>query len=225
MELHKLTIDVREDANGKGAARQLRRSGQIPVVLYGGNKEPVSVQVEEKEFIHLIHGRGGEHAIVQLECGADPGLNSPAILKEVQHHPIRGDVLHADFMRIRLDERLQTLVPIVLTGQAKGVVEGGVLDHQLREVEVECLALDVPEQIELAVDDVGIGEGLHVSDLQVSDNVTILTESDRSVMAILAPRVVEEEAPEGEEVEGVVEGEEAPAAEGADEGDSSKDAE
>lgn len=225
MELHKLTIDVREDANGKGAARQLRRSGQIPVVLYGGNKEPVSVQVEEKEFIHLIHGRGGEHAIVQLECGADPGLNSPAILKEVQHHPIRGDVLHADFMRIRLDERLQTLVPIVLTGQAKGVVEGGVLDHQLREVEVECLALDVPEQIELAVDDVGIGEGLHVSDLQVPDNVTILTESDRSVMAILAPRVVEEEAPEGEEVEGVVEGEEAPAAEGADEGDSSKDAE
>ena len=215
MELHKLTIHVRENANGKSEARRLRGSGQIPLVLYGGNKEAVAVQVEEKDFVRLIHGRGGEHAIVQLECGSNPELNSPAILKEVQHHPVRGDVLHADFMRIRLDERIQTVVPIVLTGQAKGVVEGGLLDHQLRELEIECLALDVPEQIELAVDDIGIGEALHVSDLDVPENVTILTESDRSVMAVLAPRVVEEEVVEEEVAEGEeVEGEEAEAAEG-----------
>ena len=145
MELQKLAIDIREEADGKGANHRLRKTGQVPVVLYGGSKESVSVQVNEKEFVQLIRGRGGEHAIVQLECSSQPALNSPAMLKAVQHHPIRGNVLHADFMRIRLDERIRTVVPLVLTGQPKGVVEGGILDHQVRELEVECLALEVPE--------------------------------------------------------------------------------
>jgi len=159
---------------------------------------------------HLIHGRGGEHAIVQLECEGRPDLNSPAILKAVQHHPVRGDALHADFLRIRLDERIHTSVPVVLTGQSKGVVEGGVLDHQLRELEVECLALEVPEQLLVDVSDIGIGEGLHVSDIEVPANVTVLTESERAVVAVLAPRIIEEAVPEAEEE--AVEGEEGEAA-------------
>ncbi|MFO7973187.1 MAG: 50S ribosomal protein L25 [Candidatus Hydrogenedentota bacterium] len=212
MDLHKLVISPRNQGSGKGAAHRLRQSGQIPLVLYGGKKDTVSAQVDAKDFIHLIHGRGGEHAIVQLECEGQAELNSPAMLKAVQHHPVRGDVLHADFLRIRLDERIQTVVPVVLTGQAKGVVEGGVLDHQLRELEVECLALEVPEQITIDISGIAIGEGVHVSDLEVPANVTVLTDPERAVAAVLAPRVVEEEVPEGEEE--AIEGEEGEAAEG-----------
>ena len=215
MELHKLAIDPRDKAAGKGAVDRLRKTGQIPVVLYGGGKETVSIQVDEKEFLHLIHGRGGEHAIVQLECENQPGLSSPAMLKAVQHHPIRGEVLHADFLRISLEERIQTVVPLILTGQSKGVVEGGVLDHQLRELEVECLALEVPEVIEVDISGLAIGEGLHVSNIQIPPNVTVLTESDRAVASVLAPRVVEEAAAEGEEAE-VVEGAEAEGGEGGE---------
>ena len=100
----------------------------------------------------------------------------------------------------------------MLTGQAKGVVEGGVLDHQLRELEVECLALEVPEEVAVDVSDLGIGDVIHVSDISVPDNVTLLTDIERAIVAVLAPRVVEEveEEVEGEEAEG----EEGEAAEG-----------
>ena len=134
------------------------------------------------------------------------------MLKAVQHHPIRGEVLHADFMRIRLDERIQTVVPLVLAGQAKGLVEGGILDHQLRELEIECLALEVPEQITVDVSDLGIGDVIHVADVHVPATVTLLTGTDRAVVAVLAPRVVEEAAV-SEEVE-AAEGEEGKGAEG-----------
>lgn len=212
MELHKLAVSPRNEGTGKGASHRLRQSGQVPLVLYGGDKDTVSLQVDAKEFSHLVHGRGGEHAIVQLECEDQPDINSPAMLKAVQHHPVRGDVLHADFLRIRLDERIHTVVPIVLTGQAKGVVEGGVLDHQLRDLEVECLALEVPEQISADISGVAIGESIHVSDLQVPANVTVLTEPERAVATVLAPRVVEEAEAEGEEE--AIEGEEGKPAEG-----------
>ncbi len=204
MELQKLAIDIREEADGKGANHRLRKTGQVPVVLYGGNKESVSGQVNEKEFVQLIRGRGGEHAIVQLECSGQPALNSPAMLKAVQHHPIRGNVLHADFMRIRLDERIRTVVPLVLTGQPKGVVEGGIIDHQVRELEVECLALEVPEQITVDVSGLGIGDVIHVANIEIPANVTLLTETDRAVATVLAPRTMEEAAApaEGEAVEG-----------------------
>ena len=99
--------------------------------------------------------------------------------------------MHADFLRIRLDERIQTTVSVVLTGQAEGVTLGGVLDHQLREVEVECLALDVPEEFALDITSLQVGDSLHVSDITAVENVTILTDPARAVAAILAPRVVE----------------------------------
>ncbi|MGI6459152.1 MAG: 50S ribosomal protein L25 [Candidatus Hydrogenedentales bacterium] len=209
MELQKLAIDLREEADGKGANHRLRKAGRIPIVLYGGDKEAVSAQVNEKEFVHLIRGRGGEHAIVQLECSGQPDLNSPAMLKDVQHHAIRGNVLHADFMRIRLDERIRVMVPLVLTGQPKGVVvEGGVLDPQLRDLEVECLALEVPDEITVDVSDLDIGDVIHVESIVIPANVTLITEADRAVATVLAPRVVEEEEVEPEDGE-VAEGEEA----------------
>lgn len=212
MELQKLKAKTRSE-KGSGAAGRLRKTGAIPGVLYGEGGDAVSLTFDLREFIHLVHGRAGEHAIVQLEVEDNPELASPAILKDVQHHPFRGNVLHADFQRIRLDRKITTSVPVVLTGRSEGVTEGGVLDHQLREIEVECLALEVPDQFEVDITGTAIGDSIHVSVVVAPEGVTILSDPDRAIAAIHAPRLVIEEAAEAEGEEGE-EGEEG--AEGAE---------
>jgi len=177
-------------------------------VLYGGDKEPLSLTLDKREFEKVLHGRGGEHAVVQITVSGSPETNCPALIKSVQHHPVRGEIVHADFLRIRLDERITTLVPIVLRGQAKGVVDGGVLDHQLRELEVECLALEVPEEIVVDVTDLALGDSIHVSAIQAPPNVKIVTEPDRTVAAVHAPRVLREAAAAEEPTEPAKVGEE-----------------
>jgi len=136
---------------------------------------------------------GGAHAIVQIEVSDDSGSSSPALLKAVQYHPVRGHVLHADFQRIRLDERIVTLVPLHFFGHCKGLVEGGVLDYQLRELEIECLALEVPEKIDMDITDLGIGDHLYVSSITAPEGVTIVTDVERSVVACHAPRAAKED--------------------------------
>ena len=125
-------------------------------------------------------------------------LTGPAIIKAVQRHPVSDVPQHVDFMRIRLDEMIQSPVAIVLSGRPKGVIDGGVIDHQLREVMVECLALDIPEHIEIDITSLGMGESIHVSDLQVADNIRIITEPGLAVASIHAPRVVKAAEQEAE---------------------------
>lgn len=213
MELQNLTVNTRE-TQGKGPARQMRAKGNVPAVVYGGGKDPVQVSINIKDLERVLHGRMGEHAVVQLDVSGNPELNSPALLKAVQHHPIEGYVLHADFMRIRLDERIETVVPIVLTGQPQGVVLGGVLEHTLRSIEVECLALEVPSEFAVDVLALGIGESIHVGSIQAPEGVRILTDPDRVIASIHVPRALASEtaqAAEGEEAgeakEGAAEGE------------------
>jgi len=224
MELQSLKVMTRR-ADGSSGARQTRRTGIVPAVLYGGGKGPASICVNLRAFESLIHhSRGGEHAIVRLEVEDAPELDTPALLKDVQHDPLRGGVLHADFLRIRLDERIETVVPIRLVGLAPGIAESGVLDHQLRDLEVECLALDVPEEIVVDVSNLHMNDSIHVSELVVPSNVTVLSDLDRPVVAVHPPRVIKET------VEAVAEAEEA-AAEGPEviterkEEDSDKDKE
>ena len=196
MEIHSLKAATRE-TGGKKSARSFRAAGSLPGVLYGGGEEPVSVLVNRREFESAVHhSRGGEHAILRLEIQDKPELSSPVLLKAVQHHPLRGDFLHADFLRIRMDERIVTVVPVRLEGQAVGIGEGGILDHQMREVEVECLALDVPEEVVVNVSGLHIGDSIHLDLVKFPDNVTVLTEADRPVVTVHAPRVVKEVVPE-----------------------------
>lgn len=208
MELQSLKASTRT-AGGKGAVRKVRAKGTLPVVLYGGDQEPVSLKLDSHQFELLVHGRSGEHAVVSIEVEDKPESNSPALLKAVQRHPVRGHILHADFLRIRLDERIATIVPVRATGQPVGVIEGGVLDQQLREVEVECLALEVPDEILIDITALQVGDSIHVAQLTVPENVTIVTDPERPVVAVHAPRVVKEEEPEEVEGEGEGEGEEA----------------
>ncbi len=210
MELQTLNVRTRS-ASGKGAAHQTRCGESVPTVLYGGGQDSVSLAVNKKELLKVLHGRGGEHAVLQLAVVDKPELSGPAMIKEVQHHPLKGQVLHADFQRIRLDERITTLVQVVLVGQSPGVVAGGVLDQQLRELEVECLALEVPEKIEVDVSQLNLGDSIHVSAVQTARGVAIITDPDRTVAAVHVPRSLtsgeETAAKEGEgEGEAKVEG-------------------
>ncbi len=191
MQLQSLKVATRE-SGAKGKARQERRDGNVPGVLYGGDGEPVTLTINAREFVKLIQ-TGGSHAIVQIEVSNDAKSNSPALLKDVQYHPIRGHVIHADFQRIRLDERITTLVPLHFVGHCKGLVEGGVLDYQIRELEVECLALEVPEKIDVDITELTIGDHLYVSNVKVPDGIDVVTATDRSVVACHAPRAIKEE--------------------------------
>lgn len=207
MDIQSIKVNTRSQT-GKGPARRKRSAGSIPAVLYGENQEAVSIAVNAKEFEHLVHGSQGEHAVLQVVVEDRPELSGPSMIKAVQYHPIREHVIHADFLRIKLDETIQTLIPINITGRCKGIVEGGVPDQQLRELEIECLPLYVPEQFDVDITELHIGDLLHVSDLTAPENVTFLTDPERTIIAIQAPRVATaEETGEDEEVaEGAAEG-------------------
>ena len=128
MELQSLKVNTRA-GQGKGAARQLRRDGGVPGVLYGGANDAVSIQVNARDLDNLLPGSQGEQALIELEVADKPELNGPAMVKAVQHHPVRGQVIHTDFLRIDLTKRIQTRVAISILGQSKGVIDGGVIDR------------------------------------------------------------------------------------------------
>ena len=185
-----ITAHSRE-GRGKGAARQARREGRIPGVLYGHGEDSVPLSVDAHELQRLVHAISIENTIVDL----DLGLGEPykVLIRELQRHPFRDEFVHIDFFHVAMDEQIQVEVPIVLIGTPTGVKnKGGVLDHQLRELEVFCLPGSIPEKIELDVSDLDIGDSIHVSDIQLPD-VEILTELDRAVVAVLAPTVMEVE--------------------------------
>jgi len=202
MELQTLKVATRQ-AQGKEKARKVRAAGSLPGTLYGGGQEPVSLAVNRRAFELLIHhARGGEHAIVQLEVEDNASFNTPALVKAVQHHPLRNTPTHADFLRIRLDEKIVTMIPVRLVGQAPGIAEGGVLDHQMRELEVECLALSVPDEVVVDVSGLHVNDSIHVSALQVPADVAIISDPERPVVAVHPPRVVKETVEAAEAAEG-----------------------
>lgn len=189
MELQTFNVTTRKES-GKGPARQQRMKGRVPGVLYGGGQDPVSVSLDARNFEFMLQAHTGAHAVLQLVVEDNPALSSPALVKGIQRHPVKDSLMHADFMRISLDKRIHTSVPVEVKGQPKGVIDGGVLEHPLREVEIECLALDVPERIIVDVTAMKIGESIHVSDLVVADNITLVTDATRPVVSVHAPRVV-----------------------------------
>ncbi len=187
MDMLLITVKTRE-ASGKGGARKKRASGYIPVTIYGEGQAPVSVEVEMKNFERITHGKLGEHAFVDVNVEDQTSLNGPALIRAIQHHPISDKVLSADFQRIDLKKKITTFVPIKLTGQCKGIILGGIPDQHLHQLQIEALPLDVPENIEVNITDVGMGGTVHVSDVTAPEGVTILTSTERSVIAIKVPR-------------------------------------
>lgn len=205
---------------GKGVARKLRAAGRIPAVYYGRGEAPIALIVNAKEVDTLLHGASGANVIVDLLVAGAATADRKALIREIQRDPVQGNILHLDLQHISLTERITVEVPIELVGVPTGVKDGGgILEHLLREVEIECLPTDIPTHLEVDVTALAIGDTLHVSDIK-AERVVILTESDRGIATVVPPTVLEEvkpaeEAPtEPELVASKKEGEEAEEGEG-----------
>ena len=197
----------RREKTGTRMARRLRRNGRVPGIVYGEKGPPVPVSVDHKVLWDILH-RQGRNVIVSLRLGEDGGEDAQTtIIKDLQHHPIRGDVLHVDFHRISLTEKIVVEVAVEAVGSAVGVREGGgVLERMLQRVEVECLPGEIPDRIDVDVASMNIGDTRHVSDLALEGDARIITDGDRSVFVVVPPTVAREL--EEEEVEAEAEEEE-----------------
>jgi large subunit ribosomal protein L25 len=189
----------RREGIGKGACRKLRREGKIPAILYGPGEKPIPLMMDGNAFTYLYRSLRGEKALFNLKLKGDRGKKT--IVKDLQRDPIGGKIIHVDFEHISLQKRITVEIPIHLAGIPKGVKEGGgVLEHLLREVEIECLPTDIPEHIEVDVFGLDIGDSIHVGDLELP-NVRILVPPERSVATVLPPTVYKEAKVVEEKVE------------------------
>jgi large subunit ribosomal protein L25 len=204
MAEQKLEAEKR-DGSGKGMARKLRAAGRVPAILYGHGMEPMSLSVDAKELFHILHTGAGGNVLIDLLVD---GKDHLALPREVQRDHVRGQMLHVDFLAVRRDVRVTVDVPVRVVGESPGVKAGGVLEHHLWELHVECLPQDVPDAIEADISELQVGDSLKAGDLAVPEGVTILTAADESVVAVVTPqvRVVEEEVAEAEAVEAAAEG-------------------
>ena len=218
----KLTISSREVSNSR-STRRLRRQGQVPGVLYGGGDDAMPFAVDERELRHALAARG---AVIELELGGDA---TPAVLKDAQRHPVRGHTMHVDFLRVNLNVAIHAVVALELTGgdEAPGAIEGGVLEHVTREVNIEALPNDIPERLQVDASSMQINDTLLLSAVTAPEGVTILDDLDETVVATLTPpklqadlEALDEEAALEQETELVGEGEAPAADEGEGESDS-----
>ncbi len=201
---------VKRADRGKNAARRLRREGMIPAVLYGKGAQPLPLSVDKKAFAAIMHGQEGHNALLNMKIAGQENEEILSMPKEIQFDPLAGGVVHVDFQQVHLDQAITTMVPVHLMGTAVGIKSGGVLEHLCREIEIECLPMDVPASIEIDISGLQIGDSIHVSDLRVSGEVRILDDSSTTVALVAAPTV--EKAPE--EVVAVAAEGETPAAAG-----------
>ena len=170
----------REGKFNKNAARRVRVSGLIPAVVYGAGQEAVAVTVDPKAIIKILHSETGHNTIFDLNI--EGGAAAKAMIVDWQNEPIKGKLLHIDMKRIAMDKPMRVSVPVQLVGVPVGVrTEGGILDHVLREVEIECLPTDIPSHIDVDVSNLELNQAIHIADLPHSDRVKFLGEEDALV--------------------------------------------
>jgi large subunit ribosomal protein L25 len=206
---HQLEVEVRE-GRGKGVARKLRADGRIPGVCYGRDTDTVAISLDARALARLLAiSDAGMNTLIDLR---GRGLDGKTVLvKELQRDPVDGQPLHADFYAVDLARTVEVSVPVHLIGRAPGVEMGGILDHSLREIELECLPTAIPKELTLDVGALEMGDTVHVRDIPLPEGVELLSDADLSVVSVVAPAVVEEAAPAEAVEEGVEVAEGAPA--------------
>ncbi|HVE79725.1 MAG TPA: 50S ribosomal protein L25/general stress protein Ctc [Gemmatimonadaceae bacterium] len=183
-----LTATPRADT-GKGAARQLRAKGQVPAVIYGHHREAQSVALNTRELEKLLDRIAAESTVVEL---AVEGKSSRTLIREIQRHPFRRQILHVDFQELVAGEKVTVRVPIVLSGTSEGVrLSGGILDQVMRELEIEVDPANIPNHIDVDIGAMQIGHALHVSDLKLPAGVEVLDDAEQTVCVVAAPRASE----------------------------------
>ncbi|MDB4349602.1 50S ribosomal protein L25 [Omnitrophica bacterium] len=202
MERIKLNAELRQEV-GKNKVKKLRNKDFVPACLYKGQGEAKNLKVNKRSLFEVLHTKAGENVIVDLILDDKSKKPRPVMVKEVQYHPIREEILHVDFNEISLTKAIKVNVPIVSKGEPEAVTkEDGTLEHVMWEVEVECLPTNIPEKIEVEVGQMKIGDKIHIKDLPVPPDVKILNDPELTVISAEPPHVeeVKEEVLEGEEV-------------------------
>lgn len=205
MELIELKTNIRT-TTGNGPARRLRQTGQIPAVLYGPETESVLLSVNISDIDRVLKkGRIGQVLLNLVIPNNGETSTKTAMVKELQLHPVSRNFLHIDFYEVAMDRKIMVNVPVTTTGKAKGVEVGGILQIIRRELEVQCLPLDVPESIEIDITDLDIGDSIHLGDIPRQSEIEFLGDEDFTVATLVSPKIeeeeeelVEEEAEEGE---------------------------
>jgi large subunit ribosomal protein L25 len=173
---------------GKGAARTMRRTGTVPGIIYGHARAPQMLSLDNHELDRLLGRISAENTVVELVVD---GRTSRTLIREIQRHPFRRQILHVDFQELVAGEKVTVRIPIVLVGTAVGVrVDGGVLDQTLRDLEIEVDPINIPNHIEVDVNEVVIGQSIHVRDLVLPPGVESLTDMDTTICVCAAPRAV-----------------------------------
>jgi len=188
-------------AIGRNSIKKIKEQGFVPGTIYGSQAQPLNLQVDGRELSNVLAHASSEHVLVELEIadGAQ-STNRLALIQEVQHHPLKRQLLHVDFHAVSATEKITSEVPIEAVGEALGVrTFGGLLEYSLRSLEVECFPQDLPDIIRVDVTNLNIGEALHVRDLQLPDGVEALTDGDLTAISVVASRVGEEPVAAAEE--------------------------
>ncbi|MFB3816960.1 MAG: 50S ribosomal protein L25 [Candidatus Methylomirabilales bacterium] len=196
------TVDLQGEIRtglGKGVAKKLRRAKRIPGIVYGGGQGALPVTVDPAALQSIL-GQG-ENVLINLSLAGDGARSAMVILKELQRDPVKGRPLHVDFQEVSMEKKIRVEVSLHLTGEATGVKnKGGILEHGLRQLFVECLPLAIPERITVDVSGLDIGNSIHVADLTLPEGVRVLDDPERVVASVVAPTVEEAPAPAEAEV-------------------------
>lgn len=178
------------DSRGKNEARRLRVKGLVPAVVYGGTGEPAPISVDPKEITKILHSRTGHNTIFRLSITG--GEDTPVMIVDWQHEPIKESLLHVDLKRIDLNQRITVKVPVVTVGDPKGVkLQGGIHEIVTREIEVQCLPNDIPEQFEVNVGELSIGQSIRAGEIPLVGSMTLLSPADAVISHVVSLRAEE----------------------------------
>jgi len=197
-----VVVEPREE-RGTNSNRRLRSGGEIPAVVYGGGRDTVAIKVDEKLVREFLSQAGNENAVFLLKLG-DSGKSRHAMIRDLQIDSVERTITHIDFQRVLMDEKIKVMVAIHVDGLAEGVKnQGGVMDFPMREIEVECLPGDIPAQLVIDVNDLEVGQHVEAGEVEIPENVELITDPGRVVLSVAHSRVaedVDEAAAEDEEV-------------------------
>ena len=201
MEKIELKATIRKTM-GNGPARELRRQGLIPAILYGPKSEPIMLSVVIREFENIIKTGNIGQMLLNLEIQNGKKQIKTAMIKELQTQPVTGNLLHIDFYEVAMDQKIRVSIPVVTTGEAVGVELGGILQVVRHEVDVFCYPNEIPESIEVDISNMEVGDSLHIGDVALDEAIELADEANFTVVTVLSPKVEEEEVEEEEELEG-----------------------
>jgi large subunit ribosomal protein L25 len=197
MTISKSLNATKRDGAGKGVARKLRQGGRVPAVMYGKDMEPLHLSIDAMEAGHLFHAISTDNTIVDLVVEGEKEA-FPTLVREIQAHPHKNELVHVDFLRIQKGVAVEVEVPVELVGTPVGVkLHGGVLEHLVHEVPVKCIPSLIPEFIEVDVSRLDLDDAIHLTQLTFPEGVELLLDDDRTVCIVAAPRAVVEEVKEG----------------------------